>query len=855
MMTARRAILLAVASWACCLISPHRARADWLQTGAGPFEYNDTANWNGGIIDDVFPASLNIAGNQAITFNADRVLPGAWQFLYDGAGNLTLRGDGTDRTATLGGNLTVDSVTNTRTVTFGSATAGQNLNVALGAVQRTFTVSTGDSAAFPNIMSGGTAAGSVGIIKQGTGTVSLGQTALATGINTFTGNIQINAGVFEVLQNEGSGTANAVLGNSANDITLNGGTFRPNLSHAAAGRFASGRTITVNAVAGNTLDTPTRFNIGGTGGANNQLLGSGTLTKIGAGDFHLFGTNTYSGTINVQQGTLAFRVANALPSTASVNLTGGNISFIVASATVNVPVAITANTTLSSGAGSANSAGVTHTMGNLAAGTHAIGVVNNGNSTSGTQTLQFTGTHTLTGSPTFTVTNSAGATQVLALNGALGDGGNGFGFTKAGSGQISLIGAAANTFTGTVAVNAGTLVLGKATAIPAGATLVMGGGNIAFTGSPTNPIANTGATINVASGFFGATGFGVGSGTVAQTLAALNMSGSGNFTNGSNSAWTIGTGTFTAGSSYVGNSAGATTFNTLSLTGLSATSAGANGGQANAFVLFGNDATTKGTVTVGAGGLTLSGSNVILRRSTSTEVTGDGGSKLVLGGDVTTTGGSPSAVLEETAYTSVTATSRGTIGIDLNGSVPAGATRMFTVGASAPLTISVPVNNGVGPASLVKAGAGSMTLGAVNAYTGTTTITAGSLTVASGATLGGGDVSVLGTAQSLALLTGVTDAIPDGSILSLAGGGTAGTADAGFADLSLGVSESVGGLVLGGVTQTQPGTYGSAASGADFQSNEYFAGQGVIVLVPEPASAGLAAIAAAGLLARRRRRR
>jgi len=105
----------------------------------------------------------------------------------------------------------------------------------------------------------------------------------------------------------------------------------------------------------------------------------------------------------------------------------------------------------------------------------------------------------------------------------------------------------------------------------------------------------------------------------------------------------------------------------------------------------------------------------------------------------------------------------------------------------------------------------------------------------------------------LQILSGVLNAINDGSTLRLLGGGTAGVADENFAILGAGINETVGSLILGGVTQTSPGTYGSVASGANFQSDEFFSGTGVITLVPEPASVSLMLMPAL-MLGRRRRR-
>ncbi|HEX8912415.1 MAG TPA: autotransporter-associated beta strand repeat-containing protein [Humisphaera sp.] len=159
---------------------------------------------------------------------------------------------------------------------------------------------------------------------------------------------------------------------------------------------------------------------------------------------------------------------------------------------------------------------------------------------------------------------------------------------------------------------------------------------------------------------------------------------------------------------------------------------------------------------------------------------------------------------------------------------------------------------------------GTLELSGASSYTGGTTVAGGILRVSgAAATLGVGSVTVINPAAAptpyasiarLQIVSGVTNAIADTATLSLAGGGTPGVADQGWADLGAGVNESVGGLVLGGVPQLVPGTYGSTASAATFKSDEYFAGTGVVTLVPEPGTAGLAATVAAGLLFRRRAR-
>jgi hypothetical protein len=115
---------------------------------------------------------------------------------------------------------------------------------------------------------------------------------------------------------------------------------------------------------------------------------------------------------------------------------------------------------------------------------------------------------------------------------------------------------------------------------------------------------------------------------------------------------------------------------------------------------------------------------------------------------------------------------------------------------------------------------------------------------------------ILGTTGStaLAIQSGVSNAIANTALLSLSGGGAAGVADRGYAELSSGINETVLTLLLGGVPQS-PGTYGSTLSSAAFKTNEYFSGSGMItVLVPEPTTAVLMLFGLAVLAGRRPRR-
>jgi fibronectin-binding autotransporter adhesin len=177
-------------------------------------------------------------------------------------------------------------------------------------------------------------------------------------------------------------------------------------------------------------------------------------------------------------------------------------------------------------------------------------------------------------------------------------------------------------------------------------------------------------------------------------------------------------------------------------------------------------------------------------------------------------------------------------------------------------------NNVSGPGSLALGGIphdnnlGKLVLSGANTYQGGSFVNAGDLVVSgANASLGTGDVTVFSGANQdfffalarLSLLTGVVNGIADTATLSLAGGSSPGVADNGYVLLESGINETVGGLRLGGVAQLIPGIYGSIASGAQFQSDEYFSGPGVVTLIPEPASAAIL-LAGLGALATRRRR-
>ncbi|MDB6069097.1 MAG: autotransporter-associated beta strand repeat protein [Verrucomicrobiales bacterium] len=220
---------------------------------------------------------------------------------------------------------------------------------------------------------------------------------------------------------------------------------------------------------------------------------------------------------------------------------------------------------------------------------------------------------------------------------------------------------------------------------------------------------------------------------------------------------------------------------------------------------------------------------------------GFGGATLNLNGSGATSGpyaAFPGAIRNDTNL-AVVLTSRVVLQSDTLLQVPGSASGSLSLSnvVSGPggLTLTAPGSD---------ANQGQLVLDGANSYAGSTVIRAGLLTLGSSATasLGAGDVTVMsgssmvsGASARLAIPSTALNAITDVAVLSLAGGNVAGVADDGYISLAAGVNEWVGGLILGGTAQG-PGTYGSTASAATFQNDEYFSGSGILTVIPEPAA-------------------
>lgn len=305
-------------------------------------------------------------------------------------------------------------------------------------------------------------------------------------------------------------------------------------------------------------------------------------------------------------------------------------------------------------------------------------------------------------------------------------GGSG-GIAKGGAGTLTLSGAAANTYTGTTSVTGGQLNLAKTSGNAVGGDLSISDALVTFAGS--NQIADGAAvTMSGSSAVFNGTAWNVGVNySLQESFASLTVTGgvvnAGSVGNGTGITVT-GAGSFTGGagnSEYLLGSGGHGSFGSLALVGMTGTTFPFFNANPNTFRLGGNQSTRQTQLTIGSGGLSLDGSNILVALGSGASALG---SQIVLNGEVTTLGSTASSIRPPTS-------GDGTFGaraVALSGSAGA-VTRSFTIGGGgADLNVLVPITNGSATAAgLRKLGAGTLTLGSTNTYTGTTTISAGTL--------------------------------------------------------------------------------------------------------------------------------
>lgn len=445
----------------------------------------------------------------------------------------------------------------------GTATLSGTLN--LNSNDTTFNIAQG-SASSDMLISGTISAGG-NITKTGNGTLTVSNTTNSYGTTT------INQGTFQ------AGAVNAFVSSSAVSLAdVSGAALDLNNFSQTIPSVAGGGTLGGNVTLGS-------GNLTLTGAANTSfsagITGTGGIFKNGSATLTLTGStlNTYSGVTTINSGVWQAGAANAFSSSSNVVLS------TIATATLDLN-------------------GFSNTIAALSGGSGL-----NGNVTLGSGTL--------------TINPAALSTYSGVISGSGG-------LTKIGASTQVLAGTAANSYSGTTTVTAGVLELNKTGVIAIFGNSIINGGTLQLAASnQINPSASV--DLQTSGSTFNVNGF---SNTIAGLLGVAS------------SSVTLGSGTLTVNPSiattYSGNISGVggnitkigtstqilTGTNTYS--GLTTVSAGTlqagaiNTFSPNSFVSLVNGATlalgtfdnsvpsiegTGGTVNLGSGILTMTGSN------------------------------------------------------------------------------------------------------------------------------------------------------------------------------------------------------------------------------------------------------
>ena len=649
----------------------------------------------------------------------------------------------------------------------GGGTSGGNVN--LGTT--TLTVGAGNTnTTFAGIIAAGSYTGS--LIKVGTGTLTL------SGSSTFTGPTTINAGVLAAASAGAMGTVSATASQSmitvnsgatfdlqvgmtsTKPVTLNGGTFQN--SGATGVTYSGAISLTADSIV-NTTGNYLSFT-----GVISNTGGNFGFTKNGSKGLYLSGTNTFGGNVTINNGTLFMSSAaafGAVTNTVTVNtggfldvqttgnayplvMNGGGIgNSSVTSSTYSGAVTLQADTPISlTNSGNLSFTGaIGGTYGVTITGTSTGGVnfwANN--SYSGITTVS-SGTVSL-GSGTVP-TGDFGATSQIVDNGKIyiyrqnsvtlnapisGTGGIYIGGTGS---QLTLTGT--STFAGSINLPGASakLTLSSTASLSPGVTVNV----TATSGSPTIDLSALTSPVTFAS----LSGTGNASASLLLGSGGLTIAG--------------GTTTFFG---QISGSAPLTINGNVSLTQVQAV--------ANTVpITIGNT----GTLNVGyyIGGSNSIYTNLITNNGTF-RFSGAASSQTLTGGmtgsgNVIRDTGNPALTLQGSlTYTGTTTVTAGTLAIGDATAVGAAATiptgdfitsgtgRLVIGTTSASDTIS---SNISGSGSFQKWGPGSLSLNGTNTYTGTTTVSNGTLKF--GSSVPTGTIVVANTTQTASFdLNGMT---------------------------------------------------------------------------------------------------
>ncbi len=790
------------------------------------------------------PATLTVgATNDSGTFSG---------VMQNGNGTLALTKIGTGTETLTGAN----SYTGPTTITAGVlqvGNGGSTGNLGSGAVSDNTTLSfdLSNSTTVPNAISG------VGTLSQvGTGTTIL------TGANTYNGITTISAGTLQVGNGGGTGTlgTNAVTDNSVLSFDLSSSTIVANAVSGTGALVQFGAATTIltgaNSYSGTTTISAGGLGVGddgttGTLGAGavtdngalyfrhtnnltvgNRISGTGILAQADSGATILTGANSYSGTTNINAGTLQVGAVNAIPSTSDVL----DFATLDLDGHSDIVGALGGNGIVTSSVAGP----VTLMLGADNGGGSFGGVIQNG---SGTVALTKTGTGTesLAGNNTYSgATTISGGVLQIGIGGATGSLGSGAVIDNAalvfdlntnitvanaitGTGSLTQEGyvivlTGANTYSGTTTINVNAFLWigydGMTGTLGTGPVVIANNAFLVFYRSNSVTVANRIS----GSGALNQIGAGALILTAANTYSGITTIDSGT---------TIEIGAANA----LPSASNVFDFGTLDLDGHN-DAIGALGSIPNTPGIVTSSVAGTATLTIAATTASLPFYGVIQNGAGTVALTTSGtGTETLLGansysGPTTINAGTLQAGAVNAIPGTSDVTDNATLDLDGNNDTIGALNGAGTVTSSVtgPVTLTVGATNhggafngvvqiGSGTLALTKTGTGVETLTGANTYTGATTIGTGTLQVGNGGATGAlGAGAVTDNAVlifDLSAPAAVANAIIGTGVLTQAGTGTttltgantySGTTTIGAGTLQIGNGGMTGTLGTGPVT-------------------------------------------------------
>lgn len=634
---------------------------------SGSFVNNNRLSWGGG-------GAIQVNGSNAAFVNAGTVSAGSAGITIRGFGSIINTGTMSGSTLNVGASGGSGDVNSATAVTFTNA-AGASATINSGGgfaatVGREYygAITNAGYLRLVGVQIGRGFAQGTGVTLAGTSSITITSGTIdsssgllrlrAENANTsnVTAEINLNGGLWTT---DTPAISVSTFGNTTGTnnrffVNFNSGTFRTTNSVGTTIMPSTLTAVTLNA-GGGTLDIGTLSS--GANAIAATIIGTGGLTKAGAGTLSLSGSNTFAGPTRVVAGSLSIDNANALQ----------NSTLDLATADTGTISAIGQDSTLGGLAGSRNLDMLTRT---LSIGNNNASTTYSGNLANGALTKIGSGVLSLTGSNTFTglATVSAGTLEFNTINALR----NASGVNIADAAGLRYSGSAA-TFDRNISVTSGT-----------GTVANTGGGLLTLAGTLTK----NGTVLRLTGGQFNVTGQIVGAnansdllvdGTSTVTLSSANTYNGPTFVNQA-STLILGVNNAIPGNSIVtlGN---ATSAGTLNMNGFPSAIGGLAFGAGGGTLRLAATSTSAAPLTASAGTVTLTNGTLDLTGSGTSAGLYRLISAQTVSGSLASVTGASAAYQVITSATSVDYQQRavlGTVSVSNPAAIITGGTQTFT---------------------------------------------------------------------------------------------------------------------------------------------------------------------------------